>query len=137
MGVLAVDAQPLVALLLREAHAPKIAAVIREYRAAGVVEVCAVILAEVLYIARLRAGAHLTSRVLALIDEVPICVIDAGPDLATRAADLKARHGLGLGDAFAAAHAMATGAPLLTGDADFLPLAEHGLAIEWVGEPHE
>jgi len=31
---------------------------------------------------------------------------------------------------------MVAGAPLLTGDPDFLPLAEHGLTIEWVGEPH-
>ena len=53
--------------------------------------------------------------------------------LATHAADLKARHGLGLGDAFAAALALATRSPLLTGDADFRALEEHGLALEWVG----
>lgn len=135
MGVLALDAQPLVAILLEEDRAPRAKAVIREYLARGDVEICAVNLAEVLHIARARAGTHVTSRALVLIDEVPIKVVSADQELATRAADLKARHALGLGDAFAAALAMATGSPLLTGDADFLPLAEHGLAIEWVGEP--
>jgi uncharacterized protein with PIN domain len=136
MGVLAVDAQPLVAILLKEDRALRAMEVIRECRARGDVEICAVNLAEVLHIARMRAGTHVASRALALIDEVPITVVSADGTIATRAADLKARHGLGLGDSFAAALAMVTGSPLLTGDADFLPLAEHGLVIEWLGRPH-
>ncbi len=64
---------------------------------------------------------------------LPLAVVSADADPATYAAEIKARQALSLGDAFAAGLALAAEAPLLTGDADFLPLAEHGLALEWVG----
>lgn len=60
-------------------------------------------------------------------------MVSVDAELATFAAELKARHALGLGDAFAAALAVATDAPLVTGDSDFLALAEDGLKIDWVG----
>jgi predicted nucleic acid-binding protein len=46
---------------------------------------------------------------------------------------VKARHGLGLGDSCAAALALATHSPLMTADSDFLPLAERGLKLDWLG----
>ena len=133
MGALVVDAQPLIAILLREGSAAEATSRLREQRMRGDILLCAVTLAEVLYVVRRRLGPHAASRVAALLDDVPIAVVDVNRPLATHAADLKARHNLGLGDAFAAALALATGSPLLTGDADFRALEEHGLTLEWVG----
>lgn len=135
MAALVVDAQPLVALLAGEPSMPLVRARLREWAADGDILISAVNWAEVLYIARRRAGAFASARADAMLRRVPISVVDVGAGLASHAAELKTRHTLGLGDSFAAALAIATNSPLLTGDADFLPLAEHGLAIEWVGEP--
>ncbi len=89
---------------------------------------------EVLYTARTKAGPFVEALAVRGFRAFPISVIDADERVATYAADVKARFGLGLGDSFAAGLALALDAPLLTGDADFLPLAEHGLRIDWVGE---
>ena len=88
---------------------------------------------EVLYIARMKGGPFVEARAVGRLRALGVSVVDADERLATYAADVKARFGLGLGDSFAAGLALALGAPLLTGDADFLPLAEHGLQIDWVG----
>lgn len=134
MGTLVADAQPLVAILLAEHDARWVEERLRRQRGDGEVLLTAVNLSEVLYTVRTRLGPHGASRAAALLRRVPISIVDVGSGLATHAAEVKARHHLGLGDCFAAALAIMTDSPLLTGDADFLPLAEHGLKIEWVGQ---
>ena len=52
--------------------------------------------------------------------------------LADAAADFKARYSLSLADAFAAALAKAQKDELVTGDAEFKPLA-HEIKLHWLG----
>lgn len=106
---------------------------LRRWTIDGDVVVSAVNWCEVVYVTRLKGDPFSTARAEALLSRVPISVVGVGPELATYAAEMRVMHRLGLGDSFAAALAIMTGSPLLTGDADFLPLTEHGLTIEWVG----
>ena len=135
MDTVVFDAQPLVAFVFDEPAADQVESWMRRCARTGCGVIASVNWCEVLYVIARRLDEHAAARAVYLLEDSGISVIDVGRDIATRAADLKARHALGLGDAFAAALAMATGSPLLTGDTDFLPLADHGLAIEWVGEP--
>lgn len=129
-----IDAGPLVSLLLDEATAPRVSARLEELLPISDLSISSVNWCEVLYTARTKAGPFVEALAVRGFRAFPISVIDADERLASYAADVKARFGLGLGDSFAAGLALALDAPLLTGDADFLPLAEHGLRIEWVGE---
>ena len=134
MGTLVTDAQPLLAVLLDEPSAAEVRRLLRKHFARGGVVISAVNWCEVIYTSRNRSDAFTTARVQSLLQRVPVSVVAVGPELAAHAAEMKVTHRLGLGDCFAAALAIMTDSPLLTGDADFLPLAEHGLKIEWVGE---
>lgn len=100
---------------------------------AGTLYISSVNLCEVLYVVRRKAGMDCASRASSWLKRVPMQVVNADEYTAIYAAELKHRHALGLGDAFAAGLAFALDAPLLTGDADFLPLAGHGLRLDWVG----
>ena len=88
---------------------------------------------EVMYLIRRYAGPRAAAGVAARLERMPIAVVDVDVSLAGFAAALKSDHRLGLGDSFAAALAMMTKLPLLTADADFLPLAQHGLKLDWLG----
>jgi uncharacterized protein with PIN domain len=127
------DAQPLVALLTGEPRAKAVRDRIAGYRGSLRVVISSVNWCEVLYVLRRHRDQHAAAAASALLGRIPLEVVDATEELATTAAEFKARFGLGLGDSFAAALAATLGAPLLTGDADFLPLAEHGLRVEWAG----
>ena len=135
MGRLVFDAQPLIAFALDEPSADLVEARMRECAETGGGIIAAVNWCEVLYVIQRHLGHHSAARSAHLIEAARISIADVDARIAGVAADLKARHGLGLGDAFAAALALDASAPLLTGDADFLPLAAHGLTIEWVGAP--
>jgi predicted nucleic acid-binding protein len=60
----------------------------------------------------------------AKLRELPIAVIPADLDRATRAASLKQKHSLGYADAFAAELAIERGAWLVTADPEFLKLGK-------------
>lgn len=134
MGTLVLDASPIVSLLLAELVAARVEQRLTEHRATSELVMCSVNWCEVLYATRLKAGPFAEARAVGRLRRLGVAVLDADQRLATYAADVKARFGLGLGDAFAAGLALALDAPLLTGDADFLPLAEHGLKLDWVGD---
>jgi predicted nucleic acid-binding protein len=81
------------------------------------------------------AGQHAVpvDVIVARLDLLPIELISVDRNLAVRAARLKSEYGLAYADSFAAALALALGAPLMTGDSDFrerLP----ALRLEWIGE---
>ena len=133
-GFLVFDAQPLVALALAEPSRAAVKARLRGLGPDRTGVICSVNLCELLYIAHQRAGAEVAAEAAHLVARVGISVVDADADLATRAAALKVRYRLGLGDAFAAALARSMDAPLVTADADFLPLADDGLKLDWLGE---
>ncbi len=128
-----IDAGPLVSLLLDEAAAPRVRARLQDLRCTSDLSITSVNWCEVLYSARLKAGPFVEAVAVRGFRALPIAVVDCDERLAAHAAEVKARFGLGLGDCFAAGLALALGAPLLTGDVDFLPLEEHGLQIDWVG----
>lgn len=90
-------------------------------------------LGEVLYVVERARGLADTYRTLARIVELPIETLDAGRDLALSAAHLKARFPIAYADCFAAALALESGAPLVTGDPEFHLLEdETPLEIMWL-----
>lgn len=129
-----VDAGPLVSVLLAEAIAARVERRLAEHRVTSELVMCSVNWCEVLYTTRLKAGPFAEARAVSRLRRLGVAVVDADERIATYAAEMKARFALGLGGAFAAGLALAIDAPLLTGDTDFLPLAEHGLQIDWVGD---
>ena len=127
------DAGPIVSVLLAEVVAARVERRLAEHRVAGELVMCSVNWSEVLYTTRLKAGPFVEARAVGRLRRLGVAVVNADERIATYAAEVKARFGLGLDDAFAAGLALALDAPLLTGDTDFLPLAEHGLKLDWVG----
>jgi uncharacterized protein len=88
---------------------------------------------EVYYTIAKTEGFEETSRIMGRVRLLPLAILDAGETVTTRAAQLKAGHGLPYADCFAAATAARDGV-LVTSDAkDFkkipglhvLPLPEH------------
>lgn len=133
MAAVVIDAQPLVALVRGEPSMPEIKARLRRLRGSHGLITSSVTWCEVLYVIRRNDDAATAVRASRLLQEIGIAVVDVDTRLATYAAEVKAVHGLGLGDSFAAALALATDSPLMTADTDFLPLAEHGLKLDWLG----
>lgn len=74
---------------------------------------------EVFYIAWRRHGQENAREAGAKLRQLPILVIPADLDRATRAASLKQKHNLGYADAFAAELAIERGAWLVTADPEF------------------
>jgi PIN domain nuclease of toxin-antitoxin system len=125
------DAWAVFALVLNEPAAQEVDDVVSAARTTGhVLPMCVVNWCEVLYgvTRKLPVGVD---EVAAAIRGLPIALVDANESLSSRAALLKATHPIGLGDAYAAALAMALDAPLLTGDPDFAAL-EPDLKVRWL-----
>ena len=74
---------------------------------------------EVFYVSWRLHGEHHAHQVEAKLQELPIAVISADREHASRAGALKQKHGLGYADAFAAELAIERGAWLVTADAEF------------------
>ena len=126
MTRLVFDAQPLVAFVLDEPAASCIEARLRSTEADRPGLIAAANWCEFLYVVRRLTDAASAARAASLLQTAGLSVVSVDAELATFAAELKARHRLGLGDAFAAALAVALSAPLVTGDSDFLALADDG-----------
>jgi predicted nucleic acid-binding protein len=77
---------------------------------------------EVFYIVWRRHGQENARAAEAKLRQLPILVIPADLDRATRAASLKQKHNLGYADAFAAELAIERGARLVTADPGFSKL---------------
>jgi len=74
---------------------------------------------EVFYIAWRRHGEAKARQAEAKLQEMPVAVIAADRERASRAGALKEKHGLGYADAFAAELAIERGAWLVTADPEF------------------
>lgn len=74
---------------------------------------------EVYYTAWRRHGEAVAGEAASRLHEMPVAVIPADIDRATRAAALKQKHNLGYADAFAAELAIERGAWLVTADPEF------------------
>ncbi len=76
-------------------------------------------------------GAEQALTAVHAVSPLPIEVLDATPQRAFKAADIKAKHKLYYVDSFAAALAIEHKATLVTSDSDFRKLG-HGFPIVWL-----
>lgn len=83
---------------------------------------------EVFYVAWRRHGETYAWQAEAKLRELPIAVIAADRERASRAGALKQKHGLGYADSFAAELAIDRGAWLITADPEFTKVGK-GLSI--------
>lgn len=88
-------------------------------------------LGEVVYITEREKGLTEAQRVIAVLDQLPITVVEADRKLTFAAAHIKAKHSLAYADAFAVALAQDKGATLVTGDTEFESVAAD-TKIEWL-----
>lgn len=79
---------------------------------------------EVFYVAWRRHGEVQARQIEAETRDMPLVVISADRDRATRAAALKQKHNLGYADSFAAELAIESGATLVTADPEFSKLGK-------------
>jgi len=115
-----------------EAGLARVKAVLREAEKGG----CQVFLSwinlgEVLYITERERGERRARETLALIESLPIEMLEATSDAVLDAAHIKANHRLSYADAFAVAAALGLGATVLTGDMEFKTV-ESMIKIEWL-----
>jgi PIN domain nuclease of toxin-antitoxin system len=126
------DSFAALAYLQDEAGAAKIQTLIdRALAETAALWMSVVNVAEVLTIVEREKGLPETHRVIAMMEEWPMKVVEADRSRAFAAAHLKARHALSLGDAFAAALAQLKKGAVVTGDPEFRPLAPE-IAVEWI-----
>lgn len=88
-------------------------------------------LAEVLYLVERKSGLEKTNDIIAIIDDLPLQIVEVDRRLAFSAAHVKAQHALSLADAFAVALAKEKNARTVTGDPEF-ELVEKEIPIEWL-----
>jgi ribonuclease VapC len=126
------DSFAVLAYLQDEAGATTVQALLDRAQAEKVVLWMSIVnLAEVLYIVEREKGLAETHRVIAMMDEWPMKMIEADRNQAFAAAHLKARHALSLGDAFVAALARLKKASVVTGDPEVRPLSPE-ISVEWI-----
>jgi predicted nucleic acid-binding protein len=88
-------------------------------------------LGEIYYIISRREGQEKAEDVVKMLEELFFEMPPVDRETALSAAELKAIHGLGYADCFAAALALREKGDLVTGDKDFKPL-ERELTIHWI-----
>jgi len=115
------DANALISFLEgRTGSAPRVRRLLEEaFRHDSPLFLSAVNWGEVFYIAWRLHGESRAYEVEARLRQLPIAVIAADLDRATRAAALKQKHNLGYADSFAAELAIERGAWLVTADPEF------------------
>jgi len=86
---------------------------------------------EVLYITERTRGLPAAQAVQALVESLPLELLDASRDLILDAAHIKAHHALSYADAFAVASAVREDACILTGDPEYQTVEEI-IHVEWL-----
>lgn len=90
-------------------------------------------LGEVLYIVERERGLTSAQSVLALVESLPIELLETSRELVLDAAHVKANYALSYADAFSVAAAIQEKAIILTGDPEFEAVKEL-VSVEWVSE---
>lgn len=128
------DSFALLAYLGGEAGMPRVRSVLAAAESGRVTVYLSLInLGEVLYITERERGLQAARRALGAVDELPIHLLEVSRPTVLAAAHIKARFPLSYADAFAAAAAREHGAPVMTGDPEFRPLAEaRVVVVEWL-----
>ncbi|MDR1190233.1 MAG: PIN domain-containing protein [Verrucomicrobiales bacterium] len=126
------DSYALLAYLRDEDGADAVQTVLEQAsRSGNNVQMCEVNYAEVQYMIRRKHGADAWAHIAGVLPGLPISFVAAGRELSDWAAEFKARHKMSLTDAYAAALAKKFKAELVTGDAEFKPLADE-IKIKWL-----
>ena len=90
-------------------------------------------LGEVLYITERQRGLPVAQHVLAVVEQLPIELVEATRSRVLAAAHIKASFRLSYADAFVIAAAQEFGATVLTGDPEFeAPAAAGVIHVEWL-----
>ena len=92
---------------------------------------CMINFGEVLYMTERRRGFSAAQNAQALIEHLPIEILDATRNLVLEASHIKANHALSYADAFVVAIAQREGGAILTGDPEFQTVEEL-VTIEWL-----
>ncbi len=92
---------------------------------------CVINLGEVLYMTERRRGLEEAQNVQALIESLPITLVDASRRLVFDAAHIKANYAISYADAFVVALAQRENGIILTGDPEFNTV-EEVVGIEWL-----
>jgi predicted nucleic acid-binding protein len=95
--------------------------------------VCMMNLGEMLYIIEWQRGISKAQSVLALLESVPLKLLDVTRDLILDAAHVKARHPLSYADSFVVATAQREKAIVVTGDPEFAAVTTL-VRVEWLVE---
>ena len=92
---------------------------------------CMINFGEVLYMTERRRGLVMAQSVQALVESLPIKILDVSRNLVLDAAHIKAKYALSYADAFIVAVAQREAATILTGDPEFKAVEEI-VRIEWL-----
>lgn len=95
------------------------------------VMLCVINFGEVLYMTERHRGLAMAQSVQALIESMPIIILEATRNLVLDAAHIKANHAISYADAFAVAAAIAKSAVILTGDPEF-ETVKSIVTVEWL-----
>lgn len=88
-------------------------------------------LGEALYITERTRGLPAAQTVQALVESLPLELLEASRDLILDAAHIKSHHALSYADALAVASAIREGAIILTGDPEYKTVEEL-VQVEWL-----
>ena len=126
------DSFALLAYIQREPGAIEVKSILQEAadgRSAAYISL--INLGEVLYQLERRQGGDQLPELLALLDELPLTVVEVTRPQVYAAAHLKANYAIAYGDTFAAALAQELDAVVLTGDPEFRKLGD-AVRIQWL-----
>ncbi len=126
------DSYALLAFLNREPGGERVQTTFSQAMASQVqVLLCLINLGEVLYIVERRHGLPTAQYILALVESLPIHLVEASRNLVLDAAHIKAHFPISYADAFVAALAQQEKAVILTGDPEFKAITAL-CQVEWL-----
>ena len=126
------DSYALVAHFEQEPGAERVERLLKAARAGKTtLSLCAVNLGEIYYNVLRERGTGKADETLAIIEQLPVAIVDADKSLAVLAGRLKAAHPIAYADCFAAALAGQLNTKVVTGDPEFRKL-ENEVGIEWL-----
>jgi predicted nucleic acid-binding protein len=132
MTAYVLDSSALLAYVDQRESAGKVAHLLKSaIRGEAEILMSAVNYGEVYSVALRERGRDRALATLSMIRPLPIRFVDATPDRALHAAEVKIKYKLYYADSFAAALAMEYNAKLVTSDSDFRRLG-HGFPIAWL-----
>jgi predicted nucleic acid-binding protein len=114
------DANALLTLVAGRPGAKRVDRMVQEAARTGMLlQMSAVNWGEVVYSMRKARGEAEANALARSVEQLPVNIVPVDRDGATRAGELKAMHGLGYADCFAASLAVELRATLVTADPDF------------------